>query len=90
MKTIEVALIPKNGRKSFYGKATIVIGGGAAYLKSYNTYVAKVDSAGKFSRLWAGWSATTARHVDAFRELYGLQAINKAAWLNMDVEKGYN
>ena len=82
-------LIPSNNQaqKSFYGKAKVVLDGGKAYLQSYNTFVCCMDENGQFIRLWSGWSATTARHVNAFRSAYGLQMIPKKEWLAMEVDK---
>lgn len=79
--TIIAELTPSDGRKSFYGKAHIFIEkDGRRILKSYSTYVAYIDKAGKFHRIWSGWSATTGRHLRAFA------GINKATWDKMPVE----
>lgn len=82
-------LIPSNNQvqKSFYGKAKVVMDGGKAYLQSYNTFVCCMDENGQFHRLWSGWSATTARHINAFRSAYGLQMISKKEWIAMEVDK---
>ena len=93
-KTFE--LMPTNGRKSFYGKAkvivypngaqalisyeTIVYPNGAQALISYETFVAFRDVDGKVHRLWDGWSATTGRHI---KEFCGM---NKAQFTKLDVE----
>ena len=56
-----------DGRKSFYGKATVTIeDDGTETLYSYNTPIIKRTLAGEFTRLWDGWSATTGIHVAAF------------------------
>lgn len=78
--------------KRFYGKARIAhvkSKSGRIYeiLISYNTAVAMLDSAGRFVRLWNGWSATTARHIDAFMNRYGLRGLCKADWLNLPIGK---
>ena len=82
-------LIPPNNQaqKSFYGKAKVVMDGKKAYLQSYNTFVCCMDENNQFHRIWSGWSATTARHVNAFRSAYGLQMISKKEWLAMEVDK---
>ena len=82
-------LIPSKNQaqKSFYGKAKVVMDGGKAYLQSYNTFVCYMDENGQFHRLWSWWSATTARHVNAFRSAYGLQMISKKEWIAMEVDK---
>lgn len=74
-------LIPTDGRKSFYGKAKVVIGSdGSETLYSYDTPIIKRDKAGKLSRLYAGWSATTGRHIKAFCGL------NKAEFFQLSHE----
>ena len=80
------------GRKSFYGKARIAhveSKSGRIYeiLISYNTAVCMLDSAGRFIRLWNGYSATTAKHIARFMDRYGLHGVNKADWLNMPIGK---
>lgn len=78
--------------KRFYGKARIAhieSKSGRIYeiLISYNTAVAMLDSAGRFIRLWNGYSATTARHIDAFLNRYKLPGVGKHAWLDMPIGK---
>ena len=82
-------LIPAacQSQKSFYGKAKLVIDDGKVYLQSYNTFVCCMDENGQFHRLWSGWSATTARHINAFRSAHGLPMIDKKEWLAMEVDK---
>ena len=71
MKCFE--LQPIDGRKSFYGKAKVYEReDGAAILKSYETDVCMIDTSGKFHRFWAGESATTTRHINAFLDYYGI------------------
>lgn len=60
-------LIPDNGRKSFYGKAKIVIDdNGNETLYSYDTPIIQRDTNGKLTKLWNGWSNTTGAHIKAF------------------------
>ena len=69
-------LIPTDGRKSFYGKAVVMIAeDGSETLFSYNTAIIKRTAAGELVKLWDGWSATTGRHINAFCGL------NKAAYM---------
>ena len=76
------ALIPDDSHKSFYGKAIVFeTEEGDRYLKSYNTIVAKIDRELLFHRYWAGWSATTGRHLKAFA------GINKKVWDRIPVEE---
>ena len=76
-------LIPANGRKSFYGKATVIEKDGWAFLKSYNTIVCGIDPANNFHRFWNGWSLTTWNHIRSFQN----QIDNKKEWDNITIEK---
>lgn len=78
--------------KRFYGKARIAhveSKSGRIYeiLISYNTAVCMLDSAGRFVRLWNGYSATTAKHIAAFMDRYGLPGVGKHEWLEMPIGK---
>ena len=65
MRTYE--LIPMDNRKSFYNKAFVVCDNyGNEILFSYGTPVAEISRDKELTRLWEGWSATTARHIDSF------------------------
>ena len=60
-------LIPRDGRKSFYNKAVVLVeSDGTETLLSYHTPVIKRLPSGKLVRLWDDWSATTGRHIKAF------------------------
>lgn len=60
-------LIPNDGRKSFYGKAKVIIDEqGNETLQSYNTMIITKTAAGEFVRLWDSWTTTTGRHIKAF------------------------
>lgn len=69
-----------DSRKSFYGKATVVEWNREKVLVSYETPVCKIDAAGRFVRLWHGYSATTMRHVNSFNRLFGIDQGGKAWW----------
>lgn len=74
-------LMPTDGRKSFYGKARVVVSAsGAETLISYTTPVLRREASGEFVRLWSGWSATTGRHIAAFA------GIGKAEFIKMPVD----
>lgn len=76
MKTYE--LIPTDGRKSFYGKAVVIVeDNGTETLYSYNTPIIKRLVSGELVKLWDGWTATTGRHIQAFCGL------NKAAFMSL-------
>lgn len=71
-------LIPNNGRKSFYGKAKVVIDdNGNETLYSYDTPIIKRDINGKLTKLWSGWSNTTGIHIKSFCGL------DKKAYVNL-------
>lgn len=82
----------RNGEKSFYGKARIAhieSKSGRIYyvLISYNTAVAMIDNAGRFVRLWNGYSATTMKHIGAFMDCFKLRNIGKHEWLELPLRK---
>ena len=71
-------LKPTDGRKSFYGKAVVMVeNNGTETLYSYNTPIIKRLVSGELVKLWDGWTATTGRHIKAFCGL------NKAAYMNL-------
>ena len=71
-------LKPTDGRKSFYGKAVVIVeDNGTETLYSYNTPIIKRLVSGEMVRLWDGWTATTGRHIQAFCGL------NKAAYMSL-------
>ena len=74
------ALMPRDGHKSFYGKAIVRdYDDGTTVLRSYDTDVISRDANGNLRRHWDRWSATTGRHVAAFC------GIGKAIWDKMPV-----
>lgn len=71
-------LIPTDGRKSFYGKAVVIVeDNGTETLYSYNTPIIKRLVSGELVKLWDGWTATAGRHIQAFCGL------NKAAYMSL-------
>lgn len=66
-----------------YGANAVEVDG---ILVSYGTQVARIGDDGSFHRLWGGWTATTGRHINAFRESYGMCKISKSEWMKMEVE----
>lgn len=71
-------LIPTDGRKSFYGKAVVVVeDNGTETLYSYGTSIVKRLVSGELVKMWDGWTATTGRHIKAFCGL------NKAAYMSL-------
>ena len=85
----EVTELPTIGsnQKSYYGKAKILTcmddaGKLVLYLLSYEAVVAMVRN-GNFYRLWQGWSATSAKHINSFRAMFNFPKISKKDWLNL-------
>ena len=71
-------LMPDNGRKSFYGKAKVIVDDtGNETLYSYDIPIIKRDINGKLTKLWSGWSNTTGAHIKAFCGL------DKKAYVNL-------
>lgn len=71
-------LIPTDERKSFYGKAVVVVeDNGTETLYSYGTPIVKRLVSGELVKMWDGWTATTGRHIKAFCGL------NKAAYMSL-------
>lgn len=52
-------------------------------LTSYYTDVASFEN-GEFKKLWKGYSATTAKHIHAFRLFLGLPGVGKHEWIMME------
>jgi hypothetical protein len=67
--------------------AVTTLDNGCKMLTSYTTNVASITPDGEFTRHWNGYSATTMRHVNTFRELYGMDKINKKIWESMEVKR---
>ena len=66
-KTEIYELTPTNGRKSFYGKAKVIVSGNRHYLRSYDTIIGCIDyKTGKVHRYSNYHSNTTGCHVRAF------------------------
>lgn len=62
-----------DSRKSFYGKArVVVVSDGEKILISYTTPVCRAKD-GKLERIWYGSSATTSRHIREFCRQMGLE-----------------
>ena len=73
-------LKPIDGRKSFYGKASVEITeNGTKILTSYETKIMMIFPNGSMYRLWDDWTQTTGRHIKAFCGL------NKNEFMNLDL-----
>jgi hypothetical protein len=68
-----------DSRKSFYGKAKVVVGNGKVTLYSYNTPVCEIDANTNEVTLLDLWdsSQTTLRHVKEFLQQHGFKAGSK-------------
>lgn len=64
-------LMPKNGRKSFYGKAIVMIDdNGDQILYSYGTKIMiKLAKNGLYKRFYDDWTTTTGNHIKSFSGL---------------------
>ena len=73
---------------SFYGKAQVWRKESKDHyielLQSYKTDVCAIVD-GEFQRFWPGYSATTMRHINAFRRNHGLSALSKSEWISIPV-----
>lgn len=85
MRTYTAELKPHNSQKSYYGKAKYWGENGETFLRSYETVVCKLDTEGKFVKMWDGYSPTTMKHINSFRVLAGLETMNKKTWENLEV-----
>lgn len=75
MKTFE--LYPTNGKKSFYGKAKVLVEGDISKLLSYDTVVAVYDQSTNKMKVNGWYSKTTARHINAFLDFHGFDTCTK-------------
>ena len=72
-KIFDLPICGYDRAKSFYGKAKIIeTENGEKVLQSYNTFVCRITAAGRFVRMWGGYSATTMRHVNSFLSFYDM------------------
>lgn len=65
-------LSPTNGRKSFSGKAKVIVENGKAELLSYDTIVAEIDLNTNEYKQNGNYSQTTNSHIKAFKEFYSV------------------
>lgn len=72
-----------DSRKSFYGKAKIVVNEGITHLISYDTWVARIEN-GK-AVVTGLYSATTTRHIKEFLKQHNFKADN-----SKQIMKDYN
>lgn len=68
----------------FNNRAVVIKTEDGWILRSYYTEVAEMYQ-GKFIRLWDGYSNTTLKHINAFRNYLGLPGLSKREWIEMEV-----
>ena len=51
-------------------KYELIPNDGSETLYSYGTPIIKKTAAGELVKLWDGWSATTGRHINAYKAAY--------------------
>ena len=82
-------------QKSFYGKARCLMTEKGWYLLSYDTIVCSLhanDDTGEinvFRRYWTDYSATTAKHINAFLHNFNLRGLNKKEWESLKYNTPY-
>lgn len=84
-KLTEVFDLPAFNQKSYYGKAKVITTEKARYLLSYDTIICRLSFGGEFRKLWEGWSATTAKHINDFMRFtrFG-RGFSKKEWLALE------
>lgn len=68
----------------FNRRASITPINGGYILTSYYTVVAEFTEKGGFKKRWQGFSATTLKHINIFRQFVGLAPLNKREWIELD------
>lgn len=70
--------------KGFGNRAVIIPTEHGFVLQSYYTEVCEVLSNGEFVKLWSGYSNTTLKHINAFRHYFGMVALSKRDWIELE------
>lgn len=81
-------------QKSFYGKARCLMTEKGWYLLSYDTIVCSLhaNDTGEINvlrRYWMDYSATTAKHINAFLYNFILHGFNKKEWESLKYNTPY-
>lgn len=83
------AIKTENGGYSlegFGGRALIIPDGDNLILRSYYTDVCRYDrKTDTITRTWGGFSVTTLKHINIFRQFLGFDTISKREWIEMEV-----
>ena len=64
----------------FNNRALVIPTENGYKLKSYYTDVAEIVG-GDFVKTWDGYSVTTMKHINAFREYFGFDRMSKREWI---------
>lgn len=72
--------------EGFGGRALIIPDGNKLILKSYYTNVCEFDlKTEKFTKTWNGFSVTTLKHINIFRQFLALNTLSKREWIELEV-----
>ena len=86
--TIEQTLKPQTFTlPEFNGKATIIKVNGMSHLHSYDTEVAVYDHENNKMHVKGWFSATTARHINAFLNFYGYDSCTKKELIDFNADR---
>ena len=68
----------------FNNRAVVIPTNGGYVLKSYDTIVCAMHY-GTFYKVWRGYSATTIKHINAFRKMCHMDTLfTKRGWIELD------
>ena len=67
----------------FGGRALIIPTETGYILQSYYTEVAEIRN-GDFLKLWDGFSVTTLKHINIFRQFLGMNTLSKREWIELE------
>ena len=71
--------------EGFGSRALVIKAGDVVTLQSYYTEVARYDlRTDKFEKLWSGFSVTTLKHINIFRQFLGLTSLSKREWIELE------
>ena len=70
--------------QGFGGRALVIRDGDVVTLQSYYTEVCRYNmKTDTFEKLWDGFSVTTLKHINLFREFLGLEKLSKREWIEI-------
>lgn len=72
-----------------FGNRAVIIPTESGYiLRSYYTNVCEIRN-NKFIKLWEGYSNTTLKHINAFRNHFHFNTLSKREWIELEANKEY-